>query len=130
MSCFCNVSRMYPYVEFRDRHTEKIEDLVVGHTGVFFTHHGVRYYKPNDSCKFCKLPLDLHGVTLRDLSDEFCCIVYDPDNPNDIPQSESSNFPCESCMHSHICKYKEDFEKLWGNMRENIACIRYVKGVL
>ena len=99
MSCSCNVSRMYPYVEFRDRHTEKIEDLVVGHTGVFFTHHGVRYYKPNDSCKFCKLSLDLHGVTLRDLSDEFCCIVYDPDNPNDISQSESSNFPCESCMH-------------------------------
>ena len=133
MSCSCVIDKLYPCVQFKDGHFEKIEDISMSCDGVFFTHHGIRYFYSDDCNKFyCTTFLsDFLESFKNDLSNEFLYIVYGPDiRSNAVEESKSSEVPCERCIHSYICKYKEDFKKAWKKLESAIACTKCLKGVL
>lgn len=98
----------------------KIEDSFMSCDGVFFTHHGIRYFYSDDCNKFyCTTFLsDFLESFKNDLSNEFLYIVYGPDiRSNAVEESKYSEIPCERRIHSYICKYKEDFEKTWKSLK-------------
>ena len=68
---------------------------------------------------------------IEDISMSCYGALYGPDiRSNAVEENKSSEIPCERCIHSYICKYKEDFEKAWKKLGSAIACTKCVKGVL
>lgn len=99
------------YVTFKNCHDEPIEDVQDLGDVVTFKHGGIGYFYVKKDGSFHTIDPEKRN-TKYDLSNEFLYIVYGPDiRSNAVEESKSSEIPCERCIHSYICKYKEDFEK-------------------